>query len=279
MNEVAILERAPEMITTIEDAKERYNNLQKFVKYVMKEHSDYGIVPGTEKPTLLKPGAEKLANIYGLYSELYLVEKVEDWDKPFFNYIFKTILFNQRTGTKVAEGIGSCNSYETKYRYRWAFESDLSAEQKDDKENLKTKEFYSKKQGRNFKMFRTLNDDIFSQVNTIQKMAAKRSYVDAVLKATRTSDFFTQDLEDMSEAYKPVRAEQTDKANKKDLLEKIAALRDTIGMDKDELHKMVEEKFKTADVSKLTIAQLTEIHDELDSRLMDEVDGEPDSEQ
>jgi len=182
MNEVAILERAPEMITTIEDAKERYNNLQKFVKYVMKEHSDYGIVPGTEKPTLLKPGAEKLANIYGLYSELYLVEKVEDWDKPFFNYIFKTILFNQRTGTKVAEGIGSCNSYETKYRYRWAFESDLSAEQKDDKENLKTKEFYSKKQGRNFKMFRTLMMTSFRRSTQSRKWQQKEAMLTQYLR-------------------------------------------------------------------------------------------------
>jgi len=271
-NEIAILERGPEMITTIEDAKERLGTLQRFVKLVMKEGSDYGVVPGTEKPTLLKPGAEKLANIYGLYSEIHLIERLEDWDKPFFNYLFKTITFSMRTGIKVSEGVGSCNSYENKYRYRWVFESDLSAEDKADKDNLKKKEFYSKNQGRNYTMYRVLNDDIFSQVNTMQKMAAKRSYVDAVLKATRTSDFFTQDLEDISDTYKPVRTEKTDKANKKDLLEKISALRDTVGMDKEELHKIVEEKFKTADVSKLSIQQLTEIHDELDTRLMDAVD-------
>src|SRR5688572_15251827 len=30
------------------------------------EGEDYGVIPGTKKPTLLKPGAEKICNVYGL---------------------------------------------------------------------------------------------------------------------------------------------------------------------------------------------------------------------
>jgi hydroxymethylpyrimidine/phosphomethylpyrimidine kinase len=40
------------------------------------------------------------------------------------------------------------------------------------------------------------NSEIFDQINTIQKMAQKRSLVGAVLIATGASKFFTQDLED-----------------------------------------------------------------------------------
>ena len=32
---------------------------------VMVKGQDYGVIPGTAKPTLLKPGAEKLAEYYG----------------------------------------------------------------------------------------------------------------------------------------------------------------------------------------------------------------------
>ena len=38
---------------------------------------------------------------------------------------------------------------------------------------------------------------IYDAANTLQKMAQKRAYVGAVLMATNTSDFFSQDLEDL----------------------------------------------------------------------------------
>jgi hypothetical protein len=41
------------------------------------------------------------------------------------------------------------------------------------------------------------NPDPYSLVNTLQKMAAKRAYVMAVIAATRSSAIFTQDLEDL----------------------------------------------------------------------------------
>jgi hypothetical protein len=41
------------------------------------------------------------------------------------------------------------------------------------------------------------NEDIFSQVNTLVKMAKKRALVDATLSAGRLSNVFTQDIEDM----------------------------------------------------------------------------------
>jgi len=261
MEEIQVIEK-DDMIVSIEEAKERYKKLQGFVKFVMKEGSDYGVVPGTDKPTLLKPGAEKLNNVYGLSSEISLIEKTEEWDKPFFNYMFKTILYDKRKGVKVAEGIGSCNSMESKYRFRWVFESELTADE--EKELLKTKKFFSKKHNREYLMFRILNDDIFSQVNTIQKMAAKRSYVDATLKATRTSDFFTQDMEDLSD-YQPVV--KKDIKDKKVLLDSIATFRDTLGMEKEDLTLIVKEMFKTTDVSKLTTEQLTEIENMLMEKL------------
>jgi len=46
-------------------------------------------------------------------------------------------------------------------------------------------------------VYRVPNEDIYSQVNTILKMAEKRALVAAVLVTVNASEFFTQDMEDL----------------------------------------------------------------------------------
>jgi hypothetical protein len=282
MNEetqVQVMERKelPEFMTSIDEARNRYNLLKRFVKSVMKEGSDYGIIPGTDKPTLLKPGAEKLNNIYGFYSEVEIMERTEDWDKPFFNYIVRATIYSKRTGIKESEGIGSCNSMESKYRYRWAFESDLPEELKDDKDSLKTKEIFSKKNNRKYKMFRIENEDIYSLVNTLQKMASKRAYIDATLKATRTSEMFTQDMEDIKDYEPKPKSENSDSGEAdeneiKVLLKGINDLRETVGVNKEELAQIVKDKFNKTDPFKLTRKQIGELQDILNEKLSEKFD-------
>jgi len=43
-----------------------------------------GVVPGTNKPTLLKPGAEKLLMMMGLRSEFEIVDSTRDFEKRIF---------------------------------------------------------------------------------------------------------------------------------------------------------------------------------------------------
>ena len=80
---------------TIEAAVERFNLLVEFVRTVMRKDIDFGIIPGTSKPTLLKPGSEKLCTLFGLTSRFQLIEKVEDWTgnehngEPFFFYVYR----------------------------------------------------------------------------------------------------------------------------------------------------------------------------------------------
>ena len=65
---------------TVGHALTRYNTIVSFVRQVMKDGVDYGTVPGTDKPTLLKPGAEKLTTLFGLTPQFPIVREVEDWD-------------------------------------------------------------------------------------------------------------------------------------------------------------------------------------------------------
>lgn len=170
------------------------NRFQAIVHQNLVDGQDYGVIPGTTKPTLLKPGAEKIAKLLGLADQYEIVDKQEDWSKPFFRYLIRCKLIHVATQSLISEGLGECNSMESKYRYRWIAGQDLP--QGVDKSKLVTQERHSKTGG-HWTVYRMDNDDIYSQVNTILKMAKKRALVDAALSAGRLSNVFTQDIEDI----------------------------------------------------------------------------------
>ncbi len=202
---------------SIEAAVERYNTVTEFVSRVLRRDVDYGIIPGTDKLTLLKPGAEKLTTFFGLSTRFRLIERIEDWtgeehdNEPFFYYLYRCQLF--RGDLLIAEADGSCNSRETKYRYRDAQrvcpECNQAAIIKGREEFGGGYVCFRKKGGCGAKFStgdpviesqavgRVFNPDIADQVNTIQKMGQKRSLIAACLLAVNASEFFTQDVEDM----------------------------------------------------------------------------------
>lgn len=220
-----------------QDAIDRYNAIVDFVKDTMKEDLDFGTIPGTNKPTLYKPGAEKLGTLFGLTSRFEIIEEVEDWtgsehnDEPFFYYKFVCRLYR---GDRLAgEGYGSCNSWEKKYRYRQADLKCPSCETEGTV--IKGKAEYgggwlcwNKKGGCGAKwpdgaeviegQERGLipNPDIYTQTNTILKMAKKRAFIDAILITVNASEFFTQDVEDMmiDADYRPVEQKPASKQSR-----------------------------------------------------------------
>lgn len=172
---------------------------EQFIQKALKQGlgKDFAIIPGTQKPTLLKPGAEKLNSLFDLYPEFEELERKEDWEKSIFFYRYRCRLYNKATGQECGQGIASCNSMESKYRWRWLWGNEVPADM--DKASLMLKEFTSSKTGKKYKKYRVPNPDPADQVNTIDKMAQKRAYVAATLIATQTSGRFTQDMEDITE--------------------------------------------------------------------------------
>src|SRR5918911_3676390 len=102
---------------SIDLAVERYEAINQFVGRILKKDIDYGTIPGTEKLTLLKPGAEKLTTFFGLSTRFQLLERVEDWTgdshggEPFFYYLYRCQLY--RGDALIAGADASCNSRET----------------------------------------------------------------------------------------------------------------------------------------------------------------------
>lgn len=114
---------------TIAQLRERYQIFAQFVGSVLREGVDHQVIPGTNKPSLAKPGAEKLAALFGLSSRFVCVERTEDWSgdnhngEPFFYYLYRCELY--RGDLFIASCEGSSNSHEKKYRYRWMNEMDI----------------------------------------------------------------------------------------------------------------------------------------------------------
>jgi hypothetical protein len=187
-NQLSIIEAID--IQSIPSTMQKISAMQAIVQKTLKRDHDYGIIPGTTKPTLLKPGAEKILLMFGLTSEYEFMDKIEDFRKGFFSYSIKCIL--TKNGGKITEGVGHCNTFEGRYRWRWVKESEIPSNI--DKENLVCRK---DRWGRT--IYRISNDDPYTLANTVLKMAKKRAQIDAVLTVGSLSEVFTQDLEDIAE--------------------------------------------------------------------------------
>lgn len=185
VNALSIIETVD--IDNISTTMNKIAQMQLVVQKTLKEGHDFGEVPGTNKPTLLKPGGEKICMLFGLNPEYDFLQIVEDYDKEFFSYNIRCTLY--RNGQPVAQGVGSCNSKEKKYRF---INVDAIPST-----YVGPSEEITDKYGRT--KYKINNPDICSLVNTILKMAKKRAFIDAVLQVASLSEVFTQDLEDMGD--------------------------------------------------------------------------------
>lgn len=113
VNALSIIETVD--IDNISTTMNKIAQMQAVVQKTLKQGHDFGEVPGTSKPTLLKPGGEKICMLFGLNPEYEFLQTTEDYDKEFFSYNIRCTLF--RNGQPVAQGVGSCNSKEKKYRF------------------------------------------------------------------------------------------------------------------------------------------------------------------
>lgn len=193
--EVATATSASEMKIRLQEMKLKISLVQSFFRDVMVEGEDYGLIPGTEKPTLLKAGAEKLCEFYGYSIHVQTEREEKDRETGYYDCAVKVTLISRRTGEVIAEGVGEANTMEARYRWRWVWPSEVPAGL--DKTTLKTRQVKTK--NGTAIQYRIENDDPWSLWNTVRKMAKKRALIDAVLSATRSSGIFTQDLEDLRE--------------------------------------------------------------------------------
>lgn len=205
-------------IGAVSATMQKINRFQSVIQTALQPARDYGVIPGTgTKPTLLKPGAEKINMLFGLYPEYQFMKSDSDFDSGFFNYEIRCTLV--KNGVPVAQGVGSCNSREKKYRYVTKSAEQLAELGIAPEQCVEFTDRYGRKK------YRVEDPDVADKANTILKMAKKRAYVDATLQVASLSDLFTQDLEDMADRF----AEEQDQTM---TVEEAAALRLSFGKHK-----------------------------------------------
>ncbi len=235
-----ITEYVPAVAVTIEQARDNFKKLHQVTRELMQKGIDYDTIPGTPKPTLLKPGAEHLLQFFGLGHKVQRIEAREDWENGFFYYCYRVTVFKARPMPDstvyeqvISECEGSANSKERRYR----------------------------------------NQDVYTIVNTLQKMAIKRALVGATLQATGTSGMFTQDLEDYEEIpqQSPRSAQtqtrpQTQQKNSstnglatENQLKKLYAMSKELGLEKETMTAIMQERYGKASSKELTKAEASDL--------------------
>ena len=176
---------------TAMDMRAHVNLVQEVMQAVMQKDTHYGIIPGTKKPSLYKPGAEVLAATFRI-AVSYRVDDLSTADDVRYRVV--AIGTHQTSGIVLGEGMGECSSGEEKYKWRRAVcdkEFDMTPE---NRRRIKFGKYQGKVEETN--QVRTEPAD---QANTILKMACKRAQVAMTLNVTAASDIFTQDIEDLPE--------------------------------------------------------------------------------
>jgi hypothetical protein len=173
---------------TAADIRRQVQLIQQIKAAVMQKGTHYDVVPGCgDRPTLLKPGAEKLLMTFKIFPRI----SVENLSRPGLAHYIVTLDGVGPGGEFLGAGVGECSSNEDKYAWRRAAcdeEFDAAAE-----EDRRVK-WYSG--GASERMVRQNPANV---ANTILKMAKKRALVDLALTATAASDLFTQDLDELGD--------------------------------------------------------------------------------
>lgn len=197
---------------TIDELHKNLEFIRDVMRKEMKEGQDYGKIPGAgDKPTLLQPGAQKLLMTFNL-TENVKKEVLREYPNLHREYEF-TVTVASGNG-KTWDGVGTCSTLESKYRYRKAQRKCPACGKNT---IIEGKAEYGggfvcwKKKGGCDSKFRaddqritsqptgdTENEDPADQWNTVRKMAFKRALVAAAINATNTSELWTQDVEDMN---------------------------------------------------------------------------------
>lgn len=199
---------------TVEAVKAQVQKIQTIMKELMREDEHYGAsFPGDKKKNLLKPGADKLCFMFRLRPEL----QQETKELPGGHREVRTVcrLIHIDSGTEISQGIGTCSTMESKYRWRYSAKKCPSCGAEAigrSKEEWGGGYYCNAKKGGCGKSFKpesegwaaieaqTIgkieNPDIADTYNTVLKISTKRAYVAATITGTAASDIFSQDAED-----------------------------------------------------------------------------------
>jgi len=269
---------------SLPEMKEQVRILDELLKHIMIKDTHYGTIPGTQKPTLYKPGSEKILSTFRIAASPGEVTDLSTDDEV--RYRVRVDGTAQADQTFLGSGIGECSSDEEKYKWRKPV---CDAEWDETAIDRRREVWKRGEKGSTYKLkqVRTNPKDV---ANTVLKMAKKRGQIDMTLTVTAASDVFDQDLEDLppevregvvgekKETVKPPQEKAAAAATACDLAtepqhRKIRALMSGLGYKKDEEHHKVASSFLGVTIGTfnvLTKNQASQLIDHLEKTAKDQ---------
>ena len=99
-----------EMASQLEEMKQKLQLVKQFFQQVMEKDVDYGTIPGTDKPALYQPGADKINALYNFSKVIASNEENNDYGTGHYDATIKVQLVHRGSGTLISEGEGSCST-------------------------------------------------------------------------------------------------------------------------------------------------------------------------
>ena len=191
MSELAVLdERAGTALAfryTPSELRQWVAHLDEMRRAILQDGTDYSVIPGTQRPTLLKPGAEKLLMAAGLG---FTIERIpEPGTDARQGVTYRTTI---RRGDDIVAQCDGYAGYDEDRFYQASAQRRIEAERRERSNAAKYQRAVNSKKWEDLP-----EEDYRAPWNSVMKMAEKRSLVGAVLNALAASGLFTQDLEDM----------------------------------------------------------------------------------
>jgi len=199
-----------ELVLTPEELVKRHKQMTELITVALQKDTDYGLIPGTHKPTLLKPGAERISVAFGAYPKYQIVEEEIDYDRITTVTQTRWTNTNEKPSKETAaklKAAGQGRWHKTNGSWAWQVPTGT--------EEVKIPGLYryliqcsliSRKTGTEIgyglascsSLEPKYSSRPHSSENTILKMAEKRAFVAAVLNTFGLSDRYTQDVEDFN---------------------------------------------------------------------------------
>lgn len=179
------------------EVSERVKAIHQIMKKLMRPDVHYGTIPGTQKPTLFKPGAEVLLLTFRIAIEPEITD-LSSADE--IRYRVRAFGRHVPTGSLAGIGVGECSSKEEKFLWREAICREEFDNTPEDQKRIKYKRKWDNGRPSSIKV-EQIKVHPADAANAVLKRAKKRAQVDFCLTAMAASDIFTQDVEDLPDGY------------------------------------------------------------------------------
>ena len=194
---IEVIPHSDAHVFDLQDVKQRVDAIHRIMAKQMKKDVHYGVIPGTKKPTLYKPGSEILL----LTFRVAIDPEITDLSTPDeIRYRIRAIGRHVPTDSFMGAGVGECSSNEEKFLWRSALSREEYDATPETERRIKFKKEWDRGRPTIVKV-EQIKVPPADAANAVLKRAKKRAQVDFCLTTMAASEIFTQDVEDLPDGY------------------------------------------------------------------------------